>query len=435
MNETAAHTPTHVHALIWLACNILSIILLAFYSMLEMACVSFNKIRLQYYVSKGYKRAIWLNDLLQDPAKMFGTTLIGVNIALVVGSECAREFYSGIGLNPDWAPLTQVILVVVFGELAPMFAARHYAEHVAMIGIPFIYASAKILSPILACIGWITRGFDKLLGITDSEKNLYVSQEELQKLIEGTADDSWTAPDSVEFNAVTKSIFSLRTTPAKELMDPLSTSQLLPSTATVGQMRSFMARTGADFLPLYHRETSLIVSIAYPREVLRASDSHRVRDYARPPWFVTETTSIMQLLRQFRTNNQSVAVIINSLGKAVGLIQLKDILEEIFSNYSVEISHLAVDAVRSGTLIDKTFPAEMTVKEFADEFEYLLDQDPSLTLAELMTLYLGHEPEKGEVVYLPPLELSIKESSLLDIKSIRIVTRINDILSFEISHA
>ncbi len=116
--------------------NFLSIIMLAFYSMTEMACVSFNKVRLQYYVSKGMKRAIWLNALLQHPSRLFGTTLIGVNIAMFFGSEFSRQFYSSIGLNPDWSPLTQVILVVIFGELAPMFAARRYPEHVSILGIP-----------------------------------------------------------------------------------------------------------------------------------------------------------------------------------------------------------------------------------------------------------------------------------------------------------
>jgi len=104
--------------------------------MVEMACVSFNKVRLHYYVNQGNRRAIWLNYLLQHPFRLFGTTLIGVNVAMVVGSECSREFHSALGLSPDLAPLSQVIIVVIFAELAPMFAARHYAEHVAMLGAP-----------------------------------------------------------------------------------------------------------------------------------------------------------------------------------------------------------------------------------------------------------------------------------------------------------
>src|ERR1700722_3738597 len=91
----------------WFLLNILTIILLGFYSMQEMASVSFNRLRLQYYVSKGIKRAIWVQSLLQNPARLFGTTLISVNIAMFIGSECARRTYAALGLNPDWAPLTQ----------------------------------------------------------------------------------------------------------------------------------------------------------------------------------------------------------------------------------------------------------------------------------------------------------------------------------------
>ncbi|MES2274306.1 MAG: DUF21 domain-containing protein, partial [Chlamydiota bacterium] len=66
------------------------------------------------------------------PSRLFGTTLIGINTALVFGSECARHIYESVHLDPDWAPLTQVLLVVIFGELAPMFAARRHPEQLAM---------------------------------------------------------------------------------------------------------------------------------------------------------------------------------------------------------------------------------------------------------------------------------------------------------------
>ena len=124
-------------AMMWLLFNILSIVFLAFFSMAEMACISFNKIRMQFYVAQGSKRAKWLYALMQNPSRLFGTTLIGVNIATFVGSECARQFHSAIGLDPDLAPLSQVIIVIIFGELAPQFAARSYPENVAMLGAPF----------------------------------------------------------------------------------------------------------------------------------------------------------------------------------------------------------------------------------------------------------------------------------------------------------
>lgn len=134
---------------------ILSLIVQGFYSMLEMACVSFNRVRLQFYVSQGNRRAKWLSNLLNNPTRLFGTTLIGVNATMQFGSECARRFYSSIDLSPDWAPITQIFIVLIFAELAPMFAARRYAENVVMLGIPIIYLTSFVLRPVIIVLDWI----------------------------------------------------------------------------------------------------------------------------------------------------------------------------------------------------------------------------------------------------------------------------------------
>jgi len=317
-------------AIIWLICNVLSIIMLAFYSMLEMACVSFNKVRLQYYVSKGYKRAIWLNYLLKHPSRLFGTTLIGVNIALVIGSECAREFYGALDINPNYAPLTQVFIVVIFGELAPMFAARHYAEHVAMLGIPLVYASAKLMSPLLWLVGLVSKVCNYFLGGAEDDSSIFLTQEELQKILEERSDEDPSDAQNMELSAIATNIFSLRRKSVKQIMEPLSKSTALPANATVNQMEHLLSSYNTSFVPLYNNELSNIVAIAYPRDALRAPGTRRVREYARPPWFISESTTMMQILKQFRTNNESVAVILNKFGKAIGLVHLDDVLEEIF---------------------------------------------------------------------------------------------------------
>jgi putative hemolysin len=407
-------------ALIWLLCNLFSIVVLAFYSMAEMAWVSFNKVRLQYYVSKGVKRALWLNYLLQNPSRLFGTTLIAVNIALIVGSECSREFHSALGINPDLSPLTQVIVVVIFGELAPMFAARHYAEHVAMLTVPFVYLSAKLMKPLLWGVGLISKLCNFLVGGRESLPNIYLTQEELQKILEEQEEDQFQDKDSEEFNAIAANIFNLRTKDAKQVMEPLSTIPALPSNATIAQVNLLLAKTKLEYIPIYHRDITNIIGIAIPRDLIRAPDTRRVRDYARPPWFVTENTNIKQILKQFRHNNQSVAVILNQQGKAIGMIHLDDVLEEIFGKST---SQRVQSKLKKLMIIERTFPGEMKVADFNAQFGVILDPDDTLTLSQLLTRELGHHPEKGESIYLSPFELTVKETSLLEVKSISILTK------------
>lgn len=403
-------------AIWWLLLNLFSIICLGFYSMIEMACVSFNKVRLHYYVSQGNRRAKWINDLLQHPFRLFGTTLIGVNVAMVVGSEFSREFYRSIGLSPDIAPLTQVALVIIFGELAPMFAARHFAENVAMRGAPFLYASSKLLSPVLWLIGVITKLTNLVVQGKTSNGNIFLSQEELQAILEEHGEESVV---SQEFNTISRNIFMLRHKNAQQCLTPLQQYPVLPSNATVSDMKKVLEKNDLDFVPVYSFDAKNIVGIALPRDLIRAPANKRVRDFTRPPWFVTENTPLTHILQQFQRNNQSVAVILDKQGKATGLISLDDILDELFGEY-------AFGPLKAKPLfvIDRTFPGTMLVRDFNKQFDVILDKDDYLTLAELMTQTLGRQPEEEESIIIHAFELTAVETSLLEVKSINIKSRL-----------
>lgn len=392
--------------------------------MQEMASVSFNKVRLQYYVSKGIKRAIWLNYLLQNPARLFGTTLICVNIALVVGSECSRQFHSSLGLNPDLAPLTQVILVVIFGELAPMFAARHYAEHVAMLGVPLVYATAKIMTPFLWIVGFISRICNYFIGGREIQANIYLTQEELQKILEEQEEDQSFLGEEEEFNAVTSNIFALRGRDAGQVMEPIQNIPCLPSNATIGQVGELLRKTKVNYIPIYHQDPKNILGIAIPRDLVRAQDTKRVRDFARPPWFVSENTNSIQILKQFRHNNETVAVILNHHGHAIGIINLDDVLEEIFGKQKIGKRRQVTPTLPKHIIIEKSFPGDMKVKEFNSQFGVILDENEELTLAELIEKEIGHHPDKGDSIYISPFELIVKETSLLEVKTVFVTTRI-----------
>lgn len=405
-------------AIIWLLLNFISVFFLAFYSMLEMACVSFNKVRLQYYVSKGIKRAEWLNWLLQNPTRLFGTTLIGVNIATVVGSEFAREFHSAIGINPDFSPISQVFLVVVFGELAPMFAARRYAEHVVMLGVPFIYASAKLMTPLIWAFGGITKICNAIAGERDASSNLFLTQEELEKILEEQEED--LTETNTDFNAVSGNIFNMRLKSARQVMEPHNSIPSAPSNASVAQVIDLLRKSESDYVTIYHRDPANIISIIHVRDLLRAPLSKRARDYGRPPWFVTQNSSVMQILNQFRNNNHELAIILDPQGRAEGIIHMDDIVEEIFgqTNYSFDQKRPARTTKRF--FIERTFPGDTPIGVFNKQFRVVLDKREELTLAELMAEQLAHPPEIGESIEVPPFELTIVDASLMEVKSIKV---------------
>lgn len=415
-------------ALGWTFLNIITAIILGFYSMQEMACMSFNKIRLQYYVSKGMKRALWLDYLLSHPTRLFATTLISVNVAMFIGSECARQTYLSLGLSPDLAPLTQVAFVIIFAELAPMFAARRYAEHVALMGAPILYFTAKIMTPLLWSIGMISKLTDWMIGSRRLHEHAHLNQEDLQKILalqfEDYEEEGGGLSGGDEFSAISRNIFSLRNKDAWNIMEPIKTAPTLPSNATVAQARAMFHNTNLQNIAIYHRDLSHIVGIIHPRDILRTPDSRRVREYANSPWFITQNTQLLQILREFRHNNRKDGIVLNAQGLAIGMITLDDVTEEIFGKLASEKEENLIAPVQPLFMIDRTFPAEMTVGEFNGQFHVKLDEDYDLTLGELMQKTLGHPPEVGEMIYIAPFELTVKETTLMEVKKIAVSSRI-----------
>lgn len=405
-------------AFYWLFLNFLSIVLLAFFSMEEMACVSFNKVRLQFLVKQGSKRAEWLNYLLHNPSRLFGTTLIGVNVATIVGSECARQFHHAIGVSPDWAPLSQIIVVIIFGELSPMFAARRYPEHVALLGVPVLYFTSKVLAPLIWILGLISKAANYLIGGQEPHPELFLTQDELQKVIEEQDEEKGISKEDEDLSMITANIFRFKDKLAKHIMSPLEAQPLISSQLTIEKLRK-VPKNPFPYYLVYHKDMSNIIGIAFIRELIRASGNRKVKDYCKPPWFLSEKTSLFQIIKQFRRNSEHVAIVLDASGKAKGFLNFDDVLEEIFGK-----SRPLKPESKISTLIDRTVPGKMTLADFQLEFGIVLPGDPEETLSEFIISSLEQHPEGGETLSFPPFEFTVKEVTLLGIKTISVKTKV-----------
>ncbi len=332
--------------------TVLCLVVQAFFAMIEMACVSFNKVRLEYFVSKGKRRAIWLSRLIARPSLLFGASMLGVNTAMLLGSECARRLYNSFGLSPDWAALSQTILVVVFAEIAPMFAGRRFAEHAAMIGTPILYIFSLLARPLIWCFNALSSFVNRLMR-APRDVELFLSREELQKALEERDDTIAVGPEPKEFDAVVTNIFSLKNKSAAELMQPIAGVPLVNSSSTVQEMRALLSSQQLAFLPIYNRNPNNIVAVAYPRDYLRAEDSLRIRELARPPWFIVQTTSILEILKQFRRNSQIMAIVLDIAGQAVGILTLDEIIDEIFGQTDAWLSLASTPDLPRLVIVDR----------------------------------------------------------------------------------
>ena len=399
---------------LFLVMTIGAILIQGYFTMMEMAIVSFNRVRLQYFVAKKNRKAIWLSKLLQRPTYLFGTTLIGVNFFLQLGSESARLFYVSLGLNPDYALASQILIVVLFAELIPMFAARGHSEHVTMLGITPIYLFSKVLFPFIWLLDLICKVVDWVFRSPPAVSN-YLTRDELQRAIEGK-DDHLFNPQADQLDKLVQNVFELRSKSPIELMTPIQEVRMVPYNSRAREIKELVEKAHVPYLPLYYRKEENIVGIIYTRDLLRMKDDAMIKDIARSPWFITERNSLLQIIKQFRWNNQHLAIVLNDSGGASGILTLDNVVHLLFDHQDVSDSPLRVVNV----IVNRSFSAKTQVSDVNHLLGIALPTIKQGSLEDLMIETLGRNVQKKESVRVGNFRLTLEEVPLLADKRVRI---------------
>lgn len=398
----------------WLMATLFWTAVLAFYSMQEMACISCNKLRLDFAVSQNQRTAIWLQRLLESPQLLFSTTLVGVNVAMMISSESSRCLFEAWGLDPNLAPLAEIPFILIFGELIPMFAARLYPDHVSRLGIPLLYASAMILAPISACISYLFK------HSKSKHHTPYLSRDELQKLLEEHQGGYLGEQVSPE-NDFIGNIFSLRNMQAFQIMQRLDQKGkdevvCISSQTTVGELRQLLKSSKhalQPFFPVFHRTKTKIVGMLYLQELLNASFNKRVSEYTTTALFIPHDLAALEIIRKLQEEGQSGACVLNTKGEPSGVIFLDDLIDELFGSESKK----EVSDVR---YLEKTISADTPIADFNKTYDTELDSGGCKTFAELIEATLGRHPHVQDTILIEPFELEVKETSLFKAKTIQI---------------
>ena len=280
--------------LFWFLSMVFWTFVMSFYSMQEMACISLNRLRLEYLVRSGSRRAAWIQTLLNTPTILFGTTLVSVNIALVLSSESMRQCFCAMGLNPNLAPLVNVPYVLIVGELIPMFAARLFPEHMARVGSPLLWVSSKVLAPIVLLFDFL---FERIRKICFGDKPVappHLQREELRDLIEvqrrGYIDENRGALESIVGR-----MFALRDKIVSRVMIPLAQMPSIGSSALCAPSQEIL-RSAVDDIAVVRNRQNRVIGYVRGIDLVGASDSASVGSLCRPAAFISDGASTIEAL-------------------------------------------------------------------------------------------------------------------------------------------
>ncbi len=324
-----------------------------------------------------------------------------------------------------WSLLIGLVSTVIFRQVIPRLIVHGNPERILVSLLPLC---RPIYSFVMLAGSFFAPSTRSQPAIPASE-----AQELLQPDDEGASEDFQALMEAGEAEGIIEgqdrelieTMFEFSDTRAGEIMTPRTEIVALPSDATVKTARDLIIEQKYSRLPVYHDSIDNIVGVVYVRDLLQAwangKEDQPITEILRPAYFVPETKTASELLKNMQGSHVQFAIVIDEYGGVAGIITVEDLIEEIVGEIEdediedEEIIEIIEGAdgywdVLGSTEIDKI------ERLFGIEIE---DQDFT-TLAGLVTSEAGYIPKTGEKLQFRGLDFEILRADEKKISLIRI---------------
>ncbi len=396
-----------------------------FFANSEMAMLSSNRLKLKSAAKSGDKRANIILALLNNPERLFGTTLVGTNLANIISTVCS-DYLFGTILKNDIETMTNgrisadvvtscimVPLVLIFGELYPMYVARRYPNATALRNANLIKRAYLILYPLMICISSISKGINKMFKTGDAKS---MTRDELELLVLGKS-----ANISTKTKKIIEDVFDINEITAADVMVHLNDVVAINENATVGEYRKLIRKYTFSRMPVYHENIFNIVGTVNAVSVLGAADKEPLSEYKDKLYIVPSTKPVIQILPELKRNRKYMGVVVDEYGAACGILTLEDIVDEIMPG-NTELDSGGTDTQKvKGNIYD----ARMSLDDFKDATGIDFGTDDVQTLGGIVNIALGRIGRKGERVIYQNVEFEIIDATDRVVNKVKILNQNN----------
>jgi putative hemolysin len=388
------------------------------YAAAEIAIISVRKSRLQELVDQDNKKAKIVQDLVTNHDDFFAIVQIGMTVLPSLASALSGiiavthlkpliEMMNIGWLHPYAESIAVIVIVIVIsyltliiGELVPKSLGLRYSEKLALAFAGFILWQLKVLHPIIKFLSASTNIFIKPLGKNqNNHNNREISEDEFKLLLEeGTKTG---VIDKTEHDLI-KSIFEFTDTTAKEVMIPRTRIVALNIEDSREEILKIVLEEGYSRLPVYKETIDNIVGIVYAKDLLSLLENKNLiilEDIIRPAYFVPDTKKISQIMKDFQSKKNQIAIVLDEFGGFEGIVTMEDILEEIVGEihdeYDEETKPFEISS--SGALI---VDGMLNVSDFNEKFgsyEFPEDEDYD-TVGGFVIKCAGRIPDINEKI-------------------------------------
>lgn len=415
--------------IIIISCLVLS----AFFSGIEIAYVSANRIFLEIEKNQNNLNSKMISKITKHPSKFIISMLVGNNISLVIygifmGERIMDLFFQNSIIDDSslrillYQTIISTIVILLTAEFLPKVFFQLYSNSlIKFFSIPaaFFY---YLFSPITFIITKISDLVLKYFFGSESDKtNFSFSKGELGDYIEEQVD---SVPNKDHLDSeiqIFKNALEFSKLKARDAMVPRTEIIAMEKNCKINKLIELFSSKGISKIPIYNNNIDDIIGYVHAFEMLKKPKT--IKNILLPIELIPETIPINEALNRLKIKQKSLAVVIDEYGGTSGILTVEDIVEELFGE--IEDEHDLVD--HHEVKIDKgkyEFSARLEVNYINEKYGINLPCDEDYdTLGGLVVHNTEDIPKKNDLVELEHFIFTILEVSSTKIEKIGVEIR------------
>ncbi len=379
---------------------ILLLLFSAFFSGSETSLTAASRARMHQLEKDGDKRASLVSRLLNMRERLLGAILLGNNFVNTLASSIMAVLMLSIVGDAGifYATIITTALIVIFAEVLPKTYAISQPDKMALHIVRPINFIVILLAPIVAVVQAIVSATLRLFGV-DITASPYTAMDEIRGAVDlghQEGDVAKRARDQII------GVLELGELTVEAVMIHRKNLAMVDADNSPEQIVKDVLASGHTRMPLWRGDKDNVIGILHAKDLLKALSrtdgdmaSLNIKRIAREPWFIPETTSVVQQLRAFQQKREHFALVVDEYGALMGVLTLEDIIEEIVGDikdeYDTDIKGLT--RLKSGAVIAR---GDIPVRDLNRALDWSLPDEEAVTLAGLVIHEAQTIPDEGQ---------------------------------------
>ena len=400
----------------------------AFFSGMEIAFVSVNKMRLEMEKRDGVVSSI-ISFFLRNPNNFISTMLVGNNIALVIygilmakiieqqllGAFIANDFVKAL-----LQTIISTLIILVTGEFLPKTLFKINPNLVLRLFALPLFICYVVLFPVSKLASGILFLFLRLFGVkvSDEVQAKAFSKVDLDYFIQTSIEN---AEETDEVNPEVKifqNALDFSNIKIRDCIVPRTEVVAVDKETPLEELKNRFVESGISKIIVYEGNIDNVVGYIHSSEMFRSPKDWRSHIKEVP--IVPETMSAHKLMKLFMQQKKTIAVVVDEFGGTAGIVSLEDLVEEIFGDIEDEHDNTSYICTQIGDN-EYMLSARLEIEKVNETFDLELpESDDYITIGGLILSRYQRFPKLHEMVEIGPFQFKIIKVSATKIELVRL---------------